>query len=112
MSGYQFGDIVILPFPFAEKQQSKTRPALVISVDKKHKNYVVAVITSSKIGGDTPIDPEIEKDSGLENLSFVNWKKLGTFNHQIINGKIGTATKAWLREAKNDFYASFGFDSL
>lgn len=46
---YQKGDVVLIPFPFADLTTSKTRPAVVVSVDdfqRETHNFTVAMITS------------------------------------------------------------------
>lgn len=50
MINYDFGDIVLVDFPFSGTRQRKKRPALVI-LDVEDRDVVLAPITSAKRSG-------------------------------------------------------------
>jgi len=91
---YNTHDIVVVPFPFTDKNSSKRRPALVLS-DAKHFNApvgqsVLAMITSAK-NSSWPLDVEIHDldSAGLTSASVVRMK-LFTLDHQLILRKAGS----------------------
>ena len=72
------GDIVIVPFPFTDREASKRRPALVCSAAAFNRNashLVLAMITTST-HNPWPGDVEIRdlKSAGLPVASVVRWK--------------------------------------
>ena len=49
MIDYEFGDIVLVPFPFADQTAGKKRPAIVVSSEsyiREHPDLVLMAITS------------------------------------------------------------------
>jgi len=49
MTGYEFGDIVLIPFPFTDQTTTKKRPAVVVSSAAYHRNHpdiILMAITS------------------------------------------------------------------
>ena len=72
------GDVVIVPFPFTDREAEKRRPALVCSTEKFNRqtqHFVLAMITTSSHTpwlGDVPISDL--KSAGLPEASFVRWK--------------------------------------
>lgn len=49
MTGYKFGDIVLVPFPFTDQSAAKKRPAVVISSETYHQqrpDLIIMAITS------------------------------------------------------------------
>jgi len=49
MTGYNFGDIILLPFPFTDQSAVKRRPAVVISSTAYHRtrpDIVIMAVTS------------------------------------------------------------------
>lgn len=49
MTGYEFGDVVLVPFPFTDQSAAKKRPAVVISSDVYHRerpDLIIMAITS------------------------------------------------------------------
>jgi mRNA interferase MazF len=49
MIGCEFGDIVLVPFPFTDQSTSKKRPAIVISSMNYHRerpDYIIMAVTS------------------------------------------------------------------
>jgi mRNA interferase MazF len=49
MIGCEFGDLILVPFPFTDQSTSKKRPAVVISganYHRKRPDYVIMAVTS------------------------------------------------------------------
>lgn len=49
MTGYEFGDVILVPFPFTDQSTSKKRPAVVISSSAYHTDrpdVILMAITS------------------------------------------------------------------
>jgi len=55
MTGYEFGDIVLVPFPFTDQSTTKRRPAVVISSLAYHRDrpdlIIMAVTTQRPTSG-------------------------------------------------------------
>jgi mRNA interferase MazF len=72
------GDVVIVPFPFTDRNSSKRRPALVCSsavFNREAKHLVLAMITTATHTpwpGDVPIADL--QSAGLPVASTVRWK--------------------------------------
>lgn len=56
-----------------------------------------------------PIAPTAE--TGLKVPSSVRFDKIATIEKRIIAGRIGDADPTWLADARNVFFAVFGFGS-
>ena len=90
---YDRFDVVVVPFPFTDRQSDKRRPALVVSdsVNFNHNSghCVLAMITSSRQSPwqlDVPINDL--KTAGLPSSSKVRMK-LFTMDSRLILRKIG-----------------------
>ena len=90
---YKIFDVVVVPFPFADQDTDKRRPALVLSdfesFNNETENCVLSMITSAKNPGwplDTPIG-SIQK-AGLPSPSKVRMK-LFTLDSRLILKKVG-----------------------
>ena len=86
-------DVVVVPFPFTDRDTSKRRPALVISnrgFNQTHPAAVLAMITSAANAG-WPSDVPVTNlaDTGLNAESVVRMK-LFTLDPGLIQGRIGT----------------------
>lgn len=87
-------DVVVVPFPFTDRNTTKRRPALILSdaqtFNKKVGQSVMAMITSAK-NSDWPLDIEIQDldSAGLPSASIVRMK-LFTLDEQLIIRKAGT----------------------
>jgi mRNA interferase MazF len=49
MTAYNFGDVILVPFPFTDLQQSKQRPAVIVSSARYHAerpDLILMAITS------------------------------------------------------------------
>ncbi|PIQ31361.1 MAG: transcriptional regulator [Zetaproteobacteria bacterium CG_4_9_14_3_um_filter_49_83] len=94
---YKSHDIVVVPFPFTDRESSKRRPALVLS-DANNFNAqvghsVLAMITSAA-NSSWPLDVEISDldAAGLTSSSVVRMK-LFTLDHQLILRKVGALSE-------------------
>ena len=97
MRTYSPGDVVVVPFPFTDRDTVKRRPALVCSSEmfnKRTKHLVLAMITTathSSWPGDVAIQDL--RASGLPAPSVVRWK-LFTLDASFVLDKAGALSKA------------------
>lgn len=95
---HQF-DVVVVPFPFTDREATKRRPALVLSDSTNFNNIincsVMAMITTASHSS-WPLDIPIENlvSAGLKSPSLIRMK-LFTLDHQLMIKTIG-------RLAEND----------
>lgn len=94
MISCEAGDIVLVPFPFADLQTTKQRPALVLQVVRAQalpELLLIAMITSRtdspEIAGDSAI--RAWKGAGLLKASKVRLAKLVTVEHTLVRKKLG-----------------------
>ena len=86
------GTVVSVPFPFVDSNQTKHRPALVLSskeFNNSHGHSVMVMITSAKHSG-WPTDIAISdlKNAGLNSPSIIRFKVF-TLDNQLIIGILG-----------------------
>lgn len=91
-------DVVVVPFPFTDRDSAKRRPALVLSSKASFNaeigHSVLAMITSSKEGRDVwPLDTPIADlaAAGLPAPSVARMK-LFTLDHRLILRRAGRLT--------------------
>jgi mRNA interferase MazF len=95
---YNQFDVVIVPFPFTDRQATKLRPALVISDASEFNRFlgrsVMAMITTAS-QSPWPLDVPIADQSttGLKAASIVRMK-LFTLDHALVIRKSGVLAAA------------------
>ena len=98
-------DVVVVPFPFTDRDTSKRRPALVLSqtaFNQTAQHSVLAMITSADQSawlGDCPIQNLVS--AGLTSACVVRLK-LFTLDHRLIirkSGSLGASDQKQLRAA-------------
>ena len=92
---YHKGDVVLISFPFTDLTSTKTRPAVVISMNeylKETGDFTVAMITS--VPQTTPYDYEL-KDWKSANLLVPSWvrAKLVTLDPALVRYQPGKLSK-------------------
>jgi mRNA interferase MazF len=92
MVTYDFGDVVIVPFPFVDYPVSKPRPAPVVSnanFNAINHHTVLAMITTAA-RSHWPSDIEIAElgAAGLQHRSVIRWKLFSVPN-SLIDRQIG-----------------------
>ncbi len=96
-------DVVVVPFPFTDRQAVKRRPALVISsqdFNAAHQQSILAMITS--VRSDWPSDVAIKgwRDAGLNVPCKVRFK-LFTVDDALIVRKVGALSRQDARAVQN-----------
>ncbi|MBU0486623.1 MAG: type II toxin-antitoxin system PemK/MazF family toxin [Bacteroidetes bacterium] len=97
---YQFGDIVLLAFPFTNAQQKKKRPALVL-FESGNQDFTLCRITSHE--KETEFDYFINKweNHGLLLPSVIRLNKIATLENILIEKKLGKLSKKQMTEVKS-----------
>ena len=95
MTSFEFGDIVLLTFPFTNGVQKKKRPALIL-LDADDGDVILCRITSKKV--ETKYDFILEewKNFNLLLPSVIRMHKIATLDKKLIErklGKLNVATK-------------------
>lgn len=93
---YERFDVVKVPFPFTDRDQTKRRPALVVSgnagFNARAGHSVMAMITSAKHAA-WPLDvPVTDLAAAALPAPSVVRMKLFTLDHRLVLGKIGRLT--------------------
>lgn len=89
------GDIILVPFPFADLAGIKLRPAVVISADPQHSELILACITSVTTNR-SPRRADLEllrgdaefAGTGLKVNSLVRFDKLVTVSRTLISRRL------------------------
>ena len=80
------GDVVLVPFPFAELTATKARPAVVVSGDQYHRTerkIIVAAITSN-----------VQARTGPTNFPLPGWRTSGLLKPSVITSWLATLSPA------------------
>jgi mRNA interferase MazF len=88
-------EIVLVPFPFTDASSSKLRPALVVAFSERHKDVLLAFI-SSRLNGPPHQDeldilvsqPDFE-ESGLKVSSRLRLTRMTTLSLSMVQRRIG-----------------------
>jgi mRNA interferase MazF len=83
MTDYEFGDVVLIPFPFTDQTTTKKRPAVVVSSSVHHRSrpdIVLMAITSR-------IKP------GADDTAIERWEEAGLIKPSVIKPVFATVEK-------------------
>ncbi len=82
MTGYEFGDVVLVPFPFTDQTAAKRRPAVVVSSAAYHRerpDLVILAITSQTRAQNALAEPVV-----------VRWKEAGLLRPSVLKPVVAT----------------------
>lgn len=85
MTGYKFGDIVLVPFPFTNQSTIKKRPAVIASSDTYNQNRPDIVIMA--------VTSQIHGAGHFGDISIQKWKPAGLLKPSIIKPILTTVEK-------------------
>ena len=95
MGSFTVGEVVLVPFPYADFSKFKKRPALVVGL-ADFDNLILCQITSKRDASTNAIvlnDDEFSQGS-LSLKSYIRPDKLFTIEQHIIERKIGELNKS------------------
>jgi mRNA interferase MazF len=81
-TGYSFGDIVLVPFPFTDQTGSKKRPAVIVSSAAYHaerRDVLIMAVTS-----------QARPTRGIGEVQVKEWKSAGLIKPSVIKPVITT----------------------
>lgn len=97
------GDIVIVPFPFVDNANVKSRPALVVSskIFNEEQDHSIMVMITTGAAAQWKSDTEITdlKLAGLPIKSFIRLKFF-TLDNRLIKKTIGKLDESFFNEVK------------
>lgn len=100
------GDIVLIPFPFAELTNRKIRPAVVVCETKDgYKDLVLCAISSvvpSKLS-ENEMSLNADNENGLRKISVLKIDRIVTAKKQDVIAKIGKLGSTELEKFKAKF---------
>jgi mRNA interferase MazF len=85
MTAYNYGDIVLVPFPFTDQSATKKRPAVIVSSDtynRKRPDIIIMAVTS-----------QMQSASYFGDIIVNNWQKAGLLKFSIIKPIFTTVDK-------------------
>ena len=83
-TNFDFGDVVLVPFPFTDQTASKKRPAVVISSSRLHRESVDLVIIA--------VTTQTRPTSSLE-VSINQWQTAGLLRPSVIKPVVATVDR-------------------
>lgn len=86
MTTYEFGDVVLIPFPFTNQTISKKRPAVIVSSNTYHHirlDLILMAVTS-----------QANPTSAFGEMAMSEWQAAGLLKPSIIKPVITTVEKS------------------
>ena len=112
MTSYNFGDLVLVPFPFLDLKTAKRRPALVLTSfqPKPLPDFsIIAMVTSQLEGEILPGDYLLQKweSAGMLHPSKIRLAKLVSIENQLFLKKLGRLQSEDLKECEQLLHQIF-----
>ncbi|MDD3436793.1 MAG: type II toxin-antitoxin system PemK/MazF family toxin [Candidatus Gastranaerophilales bacterium] len=107
---YSQFDIILVPFPFTDKDKSKKRPAIVLNnpnYQMRTNHLILAMITSAKNSNwDSDFDIKEIDSTGLKTSCVIRYK-LFSLDERIILKKIGSISQNEQKQVKDNLLKHF-----
>ncbi len=108
---FEFGSIILVPFPFSDLSHAKVRPALIVSrYNPKNDEVILCFITSKVTREKEGLILQPGDGSGVKVRSCIRFDKMVTLSKKIILGEIGKVEPKRLQKQAASFFGIFGFD--
>jgi mRNA interferase MazF len=85
MTSYNFGDVVLVPFPFTDQTTNKKRPAVVISSEVYNAEYLARILMS--------ITSQVSSSPKVYDIAITDWDSAGLLKASMIKPVITTIEK-------------------
>ena len=82
MTSYEFGDVVLVPFPFTDQAASKRRPAVVISSSAYHRerpDLIILAVTS-----------QTRPEAAFGEAAVGKWREAGLLRPSVLKPVVAT----------------------
>jgi mRNA interferase MazF len=86
MTGYEFGDLILVPFPFTDQSTTKRRPAVVVSSVAYHRDRRDLIIL--------PITSQVRPAAGVGEVALVRWKAAGLLKPSLLKPVLSTIERS------------------
>ncbi|MEK9159759.1 MAG: type II toxin-antitoxin system PemK/MazF family toxin [Patescibacteria group bacterium] len=113
---FEFGTIVLVPFPFTDLTSTKVRPALIVSRTSPTSpdlmlSFITSQVARKERSGIFTLrnDEDGFAETGLKVDSSFRFDKIATLSKTLILGELGYAKKAVLKKMVSAFDDAFGF---
>lgn len=86
MTGYEFGDVVLVPFPFTDQTTAQKRPAVVVSSGAYHRSRPDLVLMA--------VTSRIKPAPGFGDVTIEHWEAAGLIKPSVIKPVFTTVEKS------------------
>ena len=90
MTAYEFGDVVLVPFPFPDQTTSKQRPAVVVSSAPYHRDRSDLIIVA--------VTSQIRPTTHIGEAAILDWKDAGLLRPSVIKPVVATIDRQLVRK--------------
>lgn len=84
----EYGDVVLVPFPFTDQTTTQKRPAIIISSDDYHRNRPDVILIA--------VTSQIRPVAGVGEIAVQRWKEAGLLKPSVLKPLIATVEKRLL----------------
>ena len=85
MTSYEFGDVVLVPFPFTDQSASKRRPAVVVSSTAYHADHSNLILMG--------ISSQISALHRVGEVMISDWKAAGLIGPSVVKAVMTTVER-------------------
>ena len=86
MTGYEFADIVLVPFPFTDQTTTKRRPAVVVPSDAYHRGRTDLIILA--------VTSQARPQAALGEAPITRWQEPGLLRASLLKPVIATLERS------------------
>ena len=84
--GCNFGDIVLVPFPFTDQTTTKKRPAVVVSSDAYHRDRPDLILIA--------VTSQVRPTANVGEATITRWQEAGLLRPSVVKPVHATVTGA------------------
>lgn len=90
MTAYNFGDVILVPFPFTDLQQSKQRPAVIVSAARYHAERPDLIVMA--------ITGQVRSPPAFGEAPVRDWQAAGLLKPSVIKPVLATLEQRLVRK--------------
>src|SRR5690606_5390893 len=85
MTSFEFGDLILVPFPFTDQSASKKRPAAVISSADYHRHRPDLIILA--------VTSQLRPTAAFGEAAITRWKEAGLLKPSVMKPVVATVER-------------------